>query len=211
MDDIIVFGHSVTLGFWDPEGGWVQRLRTFLDQRALETQDEDNVFYVYNLGVAGDTVEDLLQRMEEEFDRRTEKDYDTLILLQVGANDALYLEEEGYLTPEEEFRDGFEELLELASELADGLGVVGDFPHDPSLEKVPYAPDHRLDHEKFGEYEAIKKELCREREVPYIDLVEITEGTENSRYLEEGVHPNAEGHSQIAGKVKEKLEEGDLL
>ena len=35
MGRILIFGDSITYGAWDKEGGWVQRLRKFLDERNL--------------------------------------------------------------------------------------------------------------------------------------------------------------------------------
>lgn len=29
---VLVFGDSITQGFWDTEGGWVERLRKYYDQ-----------------------------------------------------------------------------------------------------------------------------------------------------------------------------------
>ncbi len=35
MTRILVFGPSTTYGAWDIEGGWVQRLRRYLDEKQL--------------------------------------------------------------------------------------------------------------------------------------------------------------------------------
>lgn len=99
----IACGHSITMGFWDPAGGWVQRLREKLDERALEEQDEELVCEVYNLGVSGDYTTDLLERFDEEVERRLWEEDETTIILQIGANDIIYLSEEDRIAvPEEE-------------------------------------------------------------------------------------------------------------
>ena len=36
---IIVFGDSITQGYWDPHGGWVQRLRNFLDRKTIKKKN----------------------------------------------------------------------------------------------------------------------------------------------------------------------------
>lgn len=57
MNNIIcVFGDSITWGAWDIEkGGWVQRLRNFVESSSEEYIE------IYNLGVSGDNTEDLLE------------------------------------------------------------------------------------------------------------------------------------------------------
>ena len=68
MTQILVFGDSIDLGMWDVEGGWVQRLRRFLDKKTLA---DSNFYYeVYNLGISGDTAEDLLESFEFETKKR---------------------------------------------------------------------------------------------------------------------------------------------
>jgi hypothetical protein len=42
---ILVFGDSIAYGDYDKEGGWVIRLRKFLDERQLDSYE------TYNLGI----------------------------------------------------------------------------------------------------------------------------------------------------------------
>ena len=56
MAHYLIFGDSITQGFNDLTGGWVQRLRESL------TLDD----FVINLGVSGDTSDGLLARFEVE-------------------------------------------------------------------------------------------------------------------------------------------------
>ena len=49
MTQILVFGTSTTYGCWDIEGGWVQRLRKYLDEKQLD--DPELYYIVYNLGI----------------------------------------------------------------------------------------------------------------------------------------------------------------
>ena len=65
MARILVFGDSITYGAWDKRGGWVQRLREFLDEKNLIDLNKIPVL-IYNLGVSGDTTNDALERFEFE-------------------------------------------------------------------------------------------------------------------------------------------------
>ena len=68
MPQILIFGDSIIYGAWDREGGWAARLRKFLDEKTLT--EEDFYCLVYNLGISGDTTEDLLERFEFETEQR---------------------------------------------------------------------------------------------------------------------------------------------
>ena len=64
---IICFGDSITYGNWDPKGGWVGRLRNYLDTKSLgayEGADLYSKFYTltYNQGIPGDTSTGLFAR-----------------------------------------------------------------------------------------------------------------------------------------------------
>ena len=211
VDNIIVFGHSVTQGFWDEKGGWVQRLRTFLDTRALRTQDEEDVFYTFNAGISGDTTEDLLERFEDEYRRRGDsEEYEELLLIQIGTNDAITEDGERKVS-EERFRENIRKILSKGEKLADRFIMVGDFPVDPEMEKIPYAPEQVLRNEDVRRYDRIKKEICHETGIEFIDLFKLMEDREVMEFLEEGVHPNSEGHRVIHRGVKETLEEKNLI
>lgn len=58
---VFAFGHSITQGFWDREGGYITRLRKFLDKKSLENPDE-YYFETYNLGVSGNDSQQLKER-----------------------------------------------------------------------------------------------------------------------------------------------------
>ena len=68
---ILVFGYSIAQGYWDIEGGWVQRLRRYLDKKALESKDLLPSWSIFNLGISGETIDHLLDRFDSEVKART--------------------------------------------------------------------------------------------------------------------------------------------
>ena len=78
--NICVFGDSVTWGAWDNKGGWVSRLRAF-----IESGNRD--YFVYNLGVSGDTTKELLGRFDIEAKARSPN----IIIFQIGDNDSIFV------------------------------------------------------------------------------------------------------------------------
>ena len=87
MAEILVFGDSICYGAWDLEGGWVQRLRKYLDMKNVVNLS--NFTLVYNLGVSGNSTEDLLKRFEFETNAYLEEKKAKMILFSTGVNDSM--------------------------------------------------------------------------------------------------------------------------
>ncbi len=85
---ILIFGDSITYGACDREGGWVQRLRKFLDEKNLTENDD---FSLYNLGVGGDNTEDILKRFEPETKARIDEEEETVFIFAIGINDSQFV------------------------------------------------------------------------------------------------------------------------
>lgn len=90
MTQILVFGDSIAYGSWDKAGGWVQRLRTFIEEKYPEEH------LVYNLGVSADTTDSLLERLEIEIkkrgsERNQRRGIATILIFQIGTNDSAIL------------------------------------------------------------------------------------------------------------------------
>lgn len=62
---ILIFGDSITQGFWDTNGGWVDKLRKHYDELQLQDFDK-NPPTVFNLSIDADTSQNILQRAEED-------------------------------------------------------------------------------------------------------------------------------------------------
>src|SRR6476469_5837958 len=85
---LVVLGDSIVYGFGDPEGGgWVERLR----RRWMSPDSPGHI--LYNLGVRGDGVKQVSQRLENEFRHRGElrNRVPDAIILSVGVNDSARL------------------------------------------------------------------------------------------------------------------------
>ena len=91
---MLVFGNSITYGAWDKKGGWVQRLREFIDGKNLS--DPDFYCLIYNQGVSGDITDDLIERFDLETRKRTDEDEEKIILFSIGINDTQFLHKENH-------------------------------------------------------------------------------------------------------------------
>ncbi len=97
MAQILIFGDSLTYGCWDKKGGWVNRLRDFLDKKKLpkyrQTRQITDMDLVYSLGRSGDVTDGVLKRFKFETKQRIIEARETIIIFQVGTNDTFFYKE----------------------------------------------------------------------------------------------------------------------
>ncbi|MFB6190454.1 MAG: SGNH/GDSL hydrolase family protein [Candidatus Nanohaloarchaea archaeon] len=208
---VIAVGHSIVYGNWDPEGGWVQRLRKHLDKRALEEQDEELVSEVLNLGIPGEDSGDLRERVRKEVERRLWEEVETVAFVMTGANDIqLLVQENRVRVGKEQFRDNLESIVDDLQQLADHVVLVTECYTTVDGE-IPYAPEKAINDERLGEYVEIQRELASEKGIEIIDLRTLRSKEEWASMLEDGIHPDQDGHELIYGEAIDAIEELELL
>lgn len=205
---IIALGDSLVYGFGDPVGGgWVERLR-----RQWMTLESGRV--LYNLGIRGDRVAQVAQRLEREFRNRGElRDrVPNSIILSVGVNDSARLgrlDGRNY-TDFEKFQHQIVELLERSQQLCPKrnsflapLLFVGMVPVDES--KMPFLDCLHYNHRDQYRYKEFTKQACEQRQIPYLDIFDrwMQRGDDwvRSRLGRDGLHPNTLGYESLLEEV----------
>ncbi|MEO0947118.1 MAG: GDSL-type esterase/lipase family protein [Cyanobacteria bacterium J06641_5] len=196
---LVALGDSLVYGYGDREGGgWVERLR-----RQWMAADSH---VLYNLGVRGDRVARVLQRLEGEFRRRGElrdRQPDGLIL-SVGGNDSARL---GHwrgrnFTEFGRFESQLAELLDLAKQLGP-VWFVGMTPADET--RMPFADCLYYTHSDRERYNQATAAACQERGIPFLNVAALWEGRGElwwqSRLCADGLHPNAAGYRALLQEV----------
>ncbi len=211
---ILVFGTSTTYGAWDIEGGWVQRLRKFFDQKTIDSNYQD-YYLVYNLGVSGDKSTNILERFESETRVRTDledKNQETIILFHLGINDCIYNEGIGGLeVSQEDFKNNYIELIGLAKNYSQKIVVIGSMPTDSRVDPIPWAPGRHYRNEDVKKYNQIMEEVAKETEVEFLEIYEKFINQDYSSLLADGVHMSSEGHRQFYEIVKDYLLENKII
>jgi len=211
MPQIFVFGDSITYGAWDKEGGWVQRLRRFLDEKVLTSSD----FYylVYNLGVSGDNTCDLLKRFKFEIEQRFCKNEKAIVIFAIGINDSQFVQSKNSnQVSEEQFKENLEKLIKLARNFTSIIVFVGLTPVDESkTTPIPWNTDKFYKNEYIQRYNEIIKKVCKNNNLHYIEIFEEFAETNYQELLEDGLHPNSEGHQKIFEIVKNYLVENGII
>lgn len=208
---IFFFGDSITQGFFDEKGGWVQRLANKYHGQTLEEIDSPDGRWLecFNLGVSGDGVQGVLGRLEHEIKARQLDDQPDVIVIAIGTNDTIMRKNRAIMDVYE-FQEIYEKLLDKALKITKrvaciGLSAVNQAQTDPWKYSSTKKQWHnsRLDvFEDTIKQSAIRKGVAC---VPVYDRFKAALDL-GQELLADGLHPNEAGHVLIAEIVKPELE-----
>lgn len=205
---ILVFGDSIAYGMMDAEaGGWVQRLRKYVDGKMI--RDSDFYCTVYNLGVSGDLTEDVIRRFGFSAKQRLKKPKPAIIIFAIGANDAQFLStKNGMRVPRKKFRRNIQKLIGLARRFTQKVMFVGVTPVDESkTNPIPWDTIKYYKNGNLREYDGIIKAVCAKSKIPFVDVFDMGPDA----IFVDGLHPNSRGHRIIFGRVREALAKNGWL
>jgi len=212
MANILVFGTSTTYGAWDSEGGWVQRLRKFIDQKIIDSNFQLD-YLVYNLGISGDKSKDILDRFESETVPRLDKyGGENIFLFHLGINDCIFSETLGKTeVSEENFRSTLSELLAKASKYSSKVVIIGAMPVDDRVNPMPWSPKRAYRNEFVERFNQIMEEVAEKEGAHFVEAYKKFIETDYSSLLADGVHMNDEGYRRLFELVKDYLLEHKII
>jgi len=192
---ICIFGDSITWGAVDPEnGGWVAQLR-----RYFEANDDYDIA-VYNQGVSGDNTDDLLVRFKVECVAREPQ----IIIFAIGINDSQYIKtKDNPRVSLEKFQNNLMELINQAKNFSDKIAFIGLTKiEDEKLMPIPWSTEEKFyDSDNVAKYNAVIEKVSSEHNLPFLNLLDLLELSD----LDDGLHPNSNGHKKMFLKIKEFL------
>ena len=204
---VLVFGDSISQGFWDTEGGWVQRIRKHYDELLVRNNDS-NQPTVFNLGVSGDFTSSVLKRFKHEVEARIWPGEEFTFIFSIGMNDSVYRDDEHDSEPEI-YAEQLTQLLKLAKQFTSRTLFVSLFPAvDKLVQPLQWSTSGKCySTERIKLFEDELEEFCRTNKAPLADIWTPLSKTNNlESLLPDGVHPNNEGHELIANLVLPELE-----
>jgi lysophospholipase L1-like esterase len=208
---LYVFGGSTTQGFFDSEGGWVQRLASVLHKKTLVAikAGRGERHTVFNLGVAGDTTADVVARLEAEVTaRRKATDEDEYIVLAMGLNDTA-LEKNRAVQDVYAFQEQYEEAIQIAKDMqvkviCVGLTAVDESKTDPWIGS---AEGMQWKNNRINLFEDAIRQSAIRHDVAFIGLHDtfLAKLDDGEALLADGLHPNDAGHAWLYAEVYKAL------
>ncbi len=199
MSKILVFGDSISWGAFDTKaGGWVERLKTYF----LGNYKERDIS-VYNLSVSSNDTRGVLEFLEQDIKRINKIEFEDLTLLfSIGSNDPRYVDvEQNVVVSESEFIENIKSIIELAKSFSSRVVFTGLTVVDENL-TLPWNGNEYWKNQDLKRYDEIISQLCEKYGVDFISLF----GLLTINDLDDGLHPNSEGHRKIFEKVREYFE-----
>lgn len=202
---VLVFGASITQGFWDTEGGWVARVRKHYDELFIKDFSKLQPA-VFNLGVSADTSTDVLNRFDADAKSRGLKDKIGAVIFAIGTNNALQEGDKFWSTPEQ-YESELEQLVAKARNYASKIMFVGLTPCDEKRTMPVAWGDYTYTNERIWLMDQTMRKIAAKNSVPHVPMFETFQDrqTELDLYAD-GLHPNNAGHEIIADLVLPELE-----
>jgi lysophospholipase L1-like esterase len=204
---VLIFGDSITQGYWDTEGGWVDRLRKYYDEKQVQdlSGDEPTIF---NLGVSADNTEGILERIEHETKVRTRHGNLPIVILQIGVNDSSLTGNTAQVQLEA-YKQNLRTAIEKIKPLCSKLIFVGSSACDETKTLPVSWGDYYYSNKAIKQYEDAMREIAEEGKIAFVLVFDrfIAAVNEGRELLPDGLHPNNEGHQVMYEIVKPELVE----
>jgi len=203
---ILCFGASIAYGCWDGEGGWVDRLKRHFLNNSIGNKKLRVL--TYNLGRSGNTVPSLLKRFEDELSKRLIY-RETVIVFQIGNNDSEWLNDRNtYRYPPNEFKDNLSKLIQQAKKHTAKIIFLGICPiEEGKMNPIPWANNLSYKTKLIKVFDEIIELVCKKNKIHYLKMFDKL----SIEDLEDGVHPNTQGHEKIFKIVRDYLVEKKLI
>jgi lysophospholipase L1-like esterase len=203
---VLIFGASITQGFYDTKGGWVIRLWEYYTKAQLSGGPDITVF---NLGISGNGSDRLLKRFRNETEARTFPGEDFVFVFSIGTNNSWLRADGGSVSTPEAYADDIRQLITQAREYSVKIMFIGIAPCDEArAHPVPWNNDIFFTNQRLKLFDKTLEDICRGESVSYLPLFEPlkTKLDAGEDIYEDGLHPNDAGHQLIFELVRPALD-----
>jgi lysophospholipase L1-like esterase len=178
-------------------------------QETMTAEFTEAGFYClpYNLGVSGDTVDDILPRLKSEVQARLDPENPNEVVefvFSIGVNDSVHMVAENRPRfTDQEFENNLKELIKLSKTMAQRISFIGIAPVDDDLlNPIPWAPEKAYACEHVERFEKIIHSTCQEYDLPFLPLFNswLSQPDWQDSFID-GVHPNSKGHTLLAEQI----------
>jgi lysophospholipase L1-like esterase len=197
--EVLIFGDSITSGKPTRDGGWVGLLHQHFDLLRITKSATVNEPLVINMGVSGNTSDDILKRIVPETIEKTYNNRLPIVLIQIGTNDSVRL-------PIKTYEDNLKKIIKKLKPISSKIIFVGLPACDKGCSSLYYSGKHRTN-ESLKKYENKMKTVAAEEKVEFIPVFDDfkKELDKGKKLLADGLHPNKDGYNLMYEIISEKL------
>jgi len=211
---IFLFGDSITRGSFDTEaGGWADRLKMSANITSLKNELKP-IVTVFNLGIGGNTTADLLKRFIFETEQRITKGGDTFFIFSFGTNDSAFLiEKNQYAVNKDQYIKNIEQVIEEVKVYSSNIIFLTSPPVIEEKAKGASLVGKSRVNSDIQIYNESLSAVCEREKIDIIDINKIFLNSENYKdlFIDDGIHPNTNGHILIYSIVKDYLVKKGVL
>lgn len=214
MKQILIFGASIANGVGSTNGGWADQLKAGLHKDMFAPNGIGQQYEVYELGIPGQTLPDVLERFTTELQSRLrEKPENVYIVLAAGANDSKAVDAaDNHVRTPDDFAADIHSFIHLAKDYTANIVCVGLTPVDETKTTPKINPfngsQSYFSNERLHIFEEALEQTCVAEGVFFVPIFEQVPPDWQQNYLwEDGMHPNDAGHEWIRSQVEPKVRE----
>jgi acyl-CoA thioesterase-1 len=206
---VLIFGDSITQGYWDLNGGWVRLLHEYYGRRQLMDLSHLDQPFIFNLGVSGDITQGVIKRLAAETQARKWRwpEEEIAYIFAIGLNDTIVVDGAQRSTPEK-FAQELQSLTDEAKSMSKRIMFIGLTPCEE--EKANIRPDNQKEftNSRIQTFDNTLQKVCQENSITYIGLFETMNEklADNQELFVDGLHPNSQGHQLIFELVQPALD-----
>lgn len=203
--DILIFGDSIVFGLNDSNGGWATQLKIYYQKK--EFLYKTDYKRIHNMGISGDTSQGLKDRFVTEFVARLNPNKIPVVIIGVGINDlAKSNSDYKYKVNLNQFIQNIFTIITEANKLAPAKIIISSIlPVNETITMKPDSRGYTRSNKDVNIYNLALKNLSDENGLKYLDI--------NSKFIvekhldiEDGLHPNDEGHRILYNIYKDELD-----
>ncbi len=203
---IFCFGDSITHGAVDSRGGWADRLKQYYFQAQIEASGKWSPS-VYNLGIDGDTADDLVKRIgpEIEAQRKPWTGSHDIYVIGIGINDSRAQDvSDNYVSSLAHYVDQLSQITKIIQKRSNNILFVGLNPVDDKLVGEIGEDIYKL--ERVKEFDQTLQQFCEEYQLPIVHIFEPMLKLVYRSMLFDGLHPNDAGHEWMYEQIKPQIQ-----
>jgi len=186
-----VFGDSVVQAAY-VKVSWVDLIKGYLEEKY-----KDDFINLFNLGIGGNTTDDVVARLKNESLARIP----TSFIFGIGVNDSGFFKEPlKPIVEKERFVNNLEKIIRISKKLTKDIIFIGLVLGDDSLlQPFPESSQGKsYTAERVKEYDGLLKKTAEVNGCKYIYLFDKL----NFRDFQDGLHPNDNGHNKMFEEIK---------